>query len=96
MDKFERFDIEKEKPLRTQAPILKDAYAAYECKLVDNKTYGDHIWVVGEIVAVHLLEEAFTEQGALDLNKVKPLLYLGLEFYISSDKHSGHFIKRGV
>lgn len=96
MDKFERFDIEKEKPLRTQAPILKDAYAAYECKLVDNKTYGDHIWVVGEIVAVHLLEEAFTEEGALDLNKVKPLLYLGLEFYVSSDKHSSHFIKRGV
>jgi len=39
-------------------PVLKDAYAAYECKLVDSKPYGDHLWIVGEIVAVHFLEEA--------------------------------------
>ena len=54
MDKFERFNIKKEKPLKTTAPILKDAYAAYECRLLDSKPYGDHIWIVGEIVAVHV------------------------------------------
>lgn len=96
MDKFERFDIEKEKPLRTEVPILKDAYAAYECKLVDSKPYGDHIWVVGEIVAVHLLEEAFTPGEILDLDKIKPLLYLGSDFYASTDKNSISFIKRGI
>ena len=96
MDKFERLNIEKEKPLITQAPILKDAYAAYECKLVDTKTYGDHIWVVGEIVAVHFLQEIFTSERILDLDKVKPLLYLGLEFYATLDKGSVSFIKRGI
>jgi len=96
IDKFERLNIEKEKPLIIQAPILKDAYAAYECKLVDSKTYGDHIWVVGEIVAVHFLEEVFTSERILDLDKVKPLLYLGLEFYATSDKGSVSFIKRGI
>jgi flavin reductase (DIM6/NTAB) family NADH-FMN oxidoreductase RutF len=30
--------------------LLKDAYASYECNLLDNKTYGDHVWVVGDIV----------------------------------------------
>ena len=96
MDKFERFNIEKEKPLVTRAPVLKDSYAAYECKLVDGKTYGDHIWVVGEIVAVHFLEEIFTPERILDLDKVKPLLYLGLEFYATCDKGSVTFIKRGI
>ncbi|MBE9469666.1 MAG: flavin reductase family protein [Chloroflexi bacterium] len=96
MDKFERLGIEKEKPSVTQAPILKDAYAAYECKLVDSRAYGDHIWVVGEIVAVHFLEEVFTSERILDLEKVKPLLYLGLEFYATSDKGSVSFIKRGI
>jgi len=96
MDKFERFNIKKEKPLKTTAPILKDAYAAYECKLVDSKSYGDHIWVVGEIVAVHLLEEAFTPTEVLDLNKIKPLLYLGSDFYASTDKNSVSFVKRGI
>jgi len=96
MDKFERFNIQKEKPLKTTAPILKDAYAAYECKLMDSKSYGDHIWIVGEIVAVHFLEEAFTPDEVLNLNKIKPLLYLGSDFYASTDKNSVSFVKRGV
>ena len=96
MDKFERFNIEREKPLKTTAPILKDAYAAYECKLVDSKPYGDHIWIVGEIVAVHFLEEAFTPAEILDLDKIKPLLYLGSDFYASTDKNSINFVKRGI
>jgi flavin reductase (DIM6/NTAB) family NADH-FMN oxidoreductase RutF len=96
MNKFERFNIQKEKPLKTTAPILKDAYAAYECKLVDSKPYGDHIWIVGEIVAVHFLEEAFTPAEILDLGKIKPLLYLGSDFYASTDKNSLKLIKRGI
>ena len=96
IDKFERFNIEKEKPLKTTVPILKDAYAAYECKLVDSKPYGDHIWIVGEIVAVHFLEEAFTPAEVLDPDKLKPLLYLGSDFYASIDKDSVNFVKRGI
>jgi flavin reductase (DIM6/NTAB) family NADH-FMN oxidoreductase RutF len=96
MDKFGRFNLKKERPLKTAAPILKDAYAAYECKLVDGKPYGDHIWIVGEIVAVHFLEEAFTPAEVLDLDKIKPLLYLGSDFYASTDKNSVSYIKRGI
>jgi flavin reductase (DIM6/NTAB) family NADH-FMN oxidoreductase RutF len=96
IDKFERFNIKKEKTLKTTVPVLKDAYAAYECKLVDSKSYGDHIWIVGEIVAVHFLEEAFTPAEVLDLDKIKPLLYLGSDFYASTDKNSVSFVKRGV
>jgi len=96
MDKFERFNIKKEKPLKTTTPILKDAYAAYECKLVDSKPYGDHIWVIGEIVAVHFREKAFTPAEILDLGKIKPLLYLGSDFYASTDKNNIRHIKRGI
>jgi flavin reductase (DIM6/NTAB) family NADH-FMN oxidoreductase RutF len=96
MDKFGRFNLKKEKPLKTTAPILKDAYAAYECKLLDSKPYGDHIWVVGEIVAVHFLVEAFTQAEVLDLDKIDPLLYIGSDFYASTDKNSIRLIKRGI
>jgi flavin reductase (DIM6/NTAB) family NADH-FMN oxidoreductase RutF len=96
MDKFERLNIKKERPSKTTAPILKDAYAAYECKLVDSKPYGDHLWVVGEIAAIHFLEEAFTPAKVLDLDKIKPLLYLGSDFYSSTDKNSVSFIERGI
>ena len=96
MDKFERFNIKKDKPLKTMVPILKDAYAAYECKLVDSKPHGDHIWVVGEIVAVHFLREAFTPAEVLDLDKIEPLLYIGSDFYASTDKNNIRHIERGI
>jgi flavin reductase (DIM6/NTAB) family NADH-FMN oxidoreductase RutF len=96
MNKFETFNIQKEKPLKTTAPILKDAYATYECKLVDSKPYGDHFWIVGEVVAVHFIAEVFTPTEILDLDKIKPLLYLGSDFYASTDKTSVNFIKRGI
>jgi flavin reductase (DIM6/NTAB) family NADH-FMN oxidoreductase RutF len=63
---------------------------------VDSKPYGDHIWVVGEIVAVHFFEEAFTKAEVLDLDKIAPLLYIGSDFYASTDKNSIKLIKRGI
>jgi flavin reductase (DIM6/NTAB) family NADH-FMN oxidoreductase RutF len=96
IDKFERLNIKKEKSLKTAAPILHDAYAAFECKLLDSKPYGDHIWIVGEIVAVHFLEEAFTAAGVLDIHKTKPLLYLGSDSYASVDENSVSFVRRGI
>jgi len=94
VDKFQKFGIAEERPLKTSVPILKDAYAAYECKLVDNKTYGDHAWVVGEIVAVHFVEDAFTASGVLDLSKLSPALYLGAELYATTDKESVRLLDR--
>jgi len=96
MNKFEKFDIKKEKPLKTTTPILRDAYAAYECRLLDSRPYGDHIWIVGEIVALHFLAEAFTSAQVLNPSKLKPLLYLGSDFYASIDKDSVNFVKRGI
>lgn len=94
VDKFEKFGIAEEQPLKTSAPILRDAYAAYECRMIDNKEYGDHVWVVGEIVAVHLVTDVLTSKGALDLSKVSPALYLGAELYATTDATSVKFLDR--
>ncbi len=86
IDKFHRFNIARDKPVKTAVPILKAAYAAYECKLVDDRGYGDHRWLVGEIMVVHLLREALTLEETLDLEKVSPILYLGHELYVTTSK----------
>jgi flavin reductase (DIM6/NTAB) family NADH-FMN oxidoreductase RutF len=83
VDKFRAFCIAKDNPAKTAVPILKDAYAAFECKLVDDRLYGDHRMLIGEIVAVHYLEAAFREDGTLNLEKVSPVLYLGNEQYLN-------------
>ncbi len=86
IDKFQKFNIALDKPVKTAVPILKDAYAAYECKLVDDKLYSDHRLLVGEIVAEHWLEEVFTPGGTLDLDRVSPILFLGQDVYLTTSK----------
>ncbi|MDY6911476.1 MAG: flavin reductase family protein [Chloroflexota bacterium] len=94
VDKFRRFNLEKEPMLKTKAPILKDAYAAYECKLVENQTYGDHEWFVGEIVATHFDETAFTAAGILDLAAVNPAMFIGGELYYTTQQKSERHLER--
>jgi len=84
IEKFEKFNIASRKAVKTSVTLLQDAYAAYECVLVDHKSYGDHIWVVGEIVATHILEEAFTSKGLLDVARFSPALYLGGDIYLTT------------
>jgi len=99
IDKFRRFGIARDKPVKpvkTQVPILKDAYAAYECKLVDDRLYGDHRLLVGKIVAIHWLKEAFTPEETLDLARVSPILYLGKERYLTVSSETIKYLDRNV
>ena len=96
IDKFQRFNIAKNKPVRTAVPILEAAYAAYECRLVDDRGYGDHRWLVGEIVAVHWLKEVFTPDEVIDWDKVSPILYLGKDLYITTSKDTVKSLDRKV
>ncbi len=96
VDKFSHFDIAKDKPVKTQVPILKDAYAAYECRLVDDRLYGDHRLLVGEVVAVHTLKEAFTPEETLNLARVSPILYLGNERYLTVLRETIKYLDRKV
>jgi len=96
IDKFQRFNIARDKPVKTAVPILSAAYAAYECKLVDDRGYGDHRLLVGEIVAIHQLKDAFTPEEALDLTKVSPILYLGHELYFTASEDTVRSLDRNV
>jgi flavin reductase (DIM6/NTAB) family NADH-FMN oxidoreductase RutF len=96
IDKFRQFNIAKEKPVKTQVPILKAAYAAYECKVVDDRLYSDHRLLVGEIVAVHLLKEAFSAEETLELAKVSPTFYLGSERYLTASSEAIKYLDREV
>ena len=95
VDKYKKFDIKTEKPTKTGAPILADAYAAYECRLIDSREYGDHIWLVGEIVATHFDKELFTSDEVVDLDRVFPVLYMGADSYTIPSGADVKVIERG-
>ena len=96
IDKFQRFNIARDRSVKTAVPILTAAYIAYECRLVDDKGYGDHRWLVGEIVAVHMAKEIFTPEETLDLDKISPTMYLGGNFYCTAAKDTIRYLDREV
>lgn len=84
-DKFERLGIEFERGELISAPILKEAYVAYECKVVDIQRYGDHDWIVGTIEMFHKDAECFTDKGLPNWEKLNIPLYLGRSKYLVAD-----------
>ncbi|RME89807.1 MAG: flavin reductase family protein [Anaerolineae bacterium] len=84
MDKFARFGIAVRPVPDALAPILQEAYAAYECRLVARHTCGDHDLFVGEIVRSHVDKRAFGEESVLDVGRVRPALYLGADRYVTT------------
>ena len=96
IDKFQKFNIAKDKSVRTSVPILTKAYAAYECKLIDDRGYGSHRWLVGDIVAVHWLKEVYTPENTLDLDKISPIMFMGRNAYLTTAKDSVKNIGRIV
>ncbi len=81
IDKFNEFRISTEQASVVNAPVLKAAYAAYECTLVDYRNYGDHDLFVGQVVAVQWEESVFQGDGTVDLTKISPAMYIGEDQY---------------
>jgi flavin reductase (DIM6/NTAB) family NADH-FMN oxidoreductase RutF len=80
----------------TESPILRDAYVAYECEVIDSNEYGDHDWFVGKIVQFYQDKEKFQSNGLPDFEKLSIPLYLGRSMYTSVDQNSKfvtHFVK---
>jgi len=94
IDKFQKFNIAVDKAVKTAVPILKAAYATYECKVIDDRGYGSFRWVVGEVVSMQALKECLAPQEILDLDRVNPLLYLGEQHYLTVAKETVKYVPR--
>lgn len=84
LDKFSAFDLKTEPLPDALAPVLQDAYAAYECRLVERHVCGDHDLFVGEIVRVYMEPGAFDADSALAVERIHPALYLGADLYTTT------------
>lgn len=82
-DKLKEFQVELAPAKIIHSPILARAYVCLENKLLDIRPYGDHDLFVGEVLAVHEDEGCFNQDGALEAAKIRPLLYLGSDLYIT-------------
>jgi len=85
LDKVKEFGVRLRPAKVLKSPLIEDAYVAFECRLAEVRPYGDHDLFVGEVLAVHHDAHAFNSEEILNPMKVRPLLYLGSDFYITID-----------
>ena len=82
IDKFSAYHIKTLPSTEIETPVLKEAYAAYECRIVKRHMLGDHDLFIGEVLAVHYKDKAFDKKNKLpSLSKLTPALYLGADHY---------------
>ncbi|MED4759594.1 flavin reductase family protein [Priestia megaterium] len=86
IDKFAEYNIEYDNGMKLNVPILKEAYFAYECKVIETRTYGSHDFVTGEIHTIYQDEEKFLQKDSAenmlpDLTQLEIPLYLGRSLY---------------
>ncbi len=94
-NKLERTGLTYDLGRHVKAPILHDAYVAYECKTIDRQSYGDHDWFVAEMVGFYRDEELFLANGLPDPNKLHIPLYLGRSSYARFDDQTVQ-VQKGI
>ncbi len=58
VDKFKLSGVRTFRGKRIRPPLI-ECPVAFECELVDMREYGDHYWVVGKVLEVHLRKKDF-------------------------------------
>ena len=74
----DKFAVTGLTPVRSElvdAPYAAEFPVILECRLLHTIEIGLHTQFIGEIVDVKADEEAFGEDGHLDIMKIKPLIY---------------------
>ncbi len=84
-DKINLAGVHLIEPKIIQSPLIAEAYVSLECRLIEIRPYGDHDLFVGQVVAVQAESGCFNQEGVLEINHLRPLCYLGSDYYITID-----------
>lgn len=81
LDKFELTRLPTFKARRISPLLIEGCVAYIECGLEDSFRVGDHTLFIGKVVAAQVEADAFRETWLLEDDDLKPLHYLGLNYY---------------
>jgi len=77
-DKLKKTSFRFAKAKSIGTPVIENALANLECRVVDKRVYGDHTWFVGRVTGYSFREEAFREN--------EPILEAGFLAHIAWNK----------
>lgn len=76
-NKIEAAGLETFSGQRVDAPLIDGCLAWIECGVEDVQRFGDHNLIVGRVLKVQALDEAYAGHWKLDDPRYSPLTYLG-------------------
>jgi flavin reductase (DIM6/NTAB) family NADH-FMN oxidoreductase RutF len=86
VDKFSETGLTREPAEKVKPPLIRECPVNIECILRKKIPLGVHHLFLGEIVSVHLDENALNEQEELDFNKIAPFVYNQGEYWSLNKK----------
>ena len=95
MNKFEAAGLTPMPSTQITSPLIEECPVSMECKLVDTVNLGNHDWLIGEIVAVHVDDAVLDEQGRFDPANTNPLLGFWGEYWTAGERlEKWHHVRR--
>lgn len=82
VDKFKETGLTAGKAKKVNVPIVKECVAHIECRVADTISKGDHVLVIGEVLAAYVRKDSF--RGLYDLKRFRPLLHLGNDVFTTT------------
>lgn len=65
VNKFELAKLTAVPASRVSSPLIEESPLSIECKVVQVVEVGDHVWFIGEVLAVHVREDYDWKDGLL-------------------------------
>ena len=95
LNKFEAAGLTVQPPALITSPLIAECPVSMECKLVERVSLGNHEWVIGEIVAVHVDDRYLTDER-LNTEALDPIMCFAGEYWSIGEKlEHWHFARRG-
>ena len=94
IDKFATFNLTPVPADSVQPPLIDECPMNMECRVIGIHEIGDHDLFLGEVVAVHIIEEALDEQGRVIVDKLDPLCYMHSEYWALGKRLGPHGLSR--
>jgi len=96
-DKVDRTGLTLQPAEQVAAPLVAECPLNVECRLTREIELGDYRLLLGEIVQIHAVDQAFAGDGAICAAAFDPLVYLGgIRQYWSLGRHVADAYRDGL
>lgn len=85
VNKFTQIGLSPLKATKVAPPLIEECPINMECKLVQKISLGSHDFFIGEIITMHVDDNALSN-NKIDVSRIRPIAYCGHEYWNLKEK----------